>query len=101
MITRKPITPEMVEVAARALYEGPDQFGRKSGVTWEQMLTYGGAYPDNTEHPFADEYRRMAMNLLEAVLLSEGEPDEVAAALRKFAKRCNDAADIYDGALMD
>lgn len=62
------ITDAMVENGARALYEGPNEWGapRPDGVTWEWMLTYGGREPGNLDHPIADEYRRMARSVLEA-----------------------------------
>lgn len=63
-----PCDEAAVERAAKALYEGPDEFGRgrPDGVTWESMLTYDGQFPDNTDHPIADEYRRMARTALRA-----------------------------------
>lgn len=57
-----------VEAMAKALYEGPDQYGRPSQVTWEDMLTYGGVFPGNTEHPIAENFRTMARSALAAAL---------------------------------
>ncbi len=56
------------EAAARALYEGPDQYGRPSSITWAEMLTYGGAFPDNVDHPIAENFREMVDGVLTAAL---------------------------------
>jgi hypothetical protein len=36
-----------IEAAAKAIYESVDQYGRPPQVSWEEMLTYGGEFPDN------------------------------------------------------
>lgn len=67
-----------IEAAAKALYEGADQFGRPSPATWEEMLTYGGRSPGNTDHPLAYEYRRMARSAIEAYLAAGDEESDRA-----------------------
>jgi hypothetical protein len=56
----EPKADENVERVARAIWGEPDQFGRPPNVSWESMLTSDGRFPGNTEHPLADEYRRIA-----------------------------------------
>lgn len=70
-----------VERMAKALYEGPDEFGRArpEGVTWESMLSYGGLEPGNRDQPIADEYRRMARAALTAA--PGGDKEAVSGAL--------------------
>lgn len=62
----QPYSDDVLEHAAKTLYEGPDQYGRPSSVTWTEMLTYGGEFPENTTHPIAENFRTMARGVLDA-----------------------------------
>lgn len=77
VVPREP-SPQMVEAAAKASYEGPDELGRErvKGATWEAMLSFGGREPENREHPLADEHRRIARAALSAALSVHDEKEE-------------------------
>lgn len=75
MITRRPITPVQVEQGAEAL--------------WELSREIDGRYPwGDAPEGARDLWRRKAIAVLEAALPAD------AHWLRRFAKRCGEAADV-------